>query len=264
MYLPQVRDYVQNSLTRQLPFNVPFAAKRGLIDRSFTSWNDHASTYFDTVSHAASEQLNEIIEDHFARFAMSPLRDHVRNIVDEQVNRHRNMTSDRIAWFLGLERPPFTQNHHYLSSLRDAYLSKYRAVRGELTFYPPAALRALSALTELGFKGLKEEDLHKLYPPQKYEEELIVMAEVSAYFRVSYKRIVDDVPRIVDNDFLHALGKDIQGALIDGVGLGSDKATERATMYLTEDPDIVVRREELLAKKQRLDGVLEKLFSFGI
>ena len=45
----------------------------------------------------------------------------------------------------------------------------------------------LSLLAELGLQGVKEEDLPKLLGPDKFEEELIVMAEVSAYFRVAYK-----------------------------------------------------------------------------
>lgn len=47
-------------------------------------------------------------------------------------------------------------------------------------------------LAEIGLPGLKEEDLPKLLGPDKYEQELIVMAEVSAFFRVSYKVCLDD------------------------------------------------------------------------
>lgn len=46
---------------------------------------------------------------------------------------------------------------------------------------------ALSALAKLGYVGLTVEDLGKLNPPDEYEEELNVMAEVRAYFQVAYK-----------------------------------------------------------------------------
>ena len=46
---------------------------------------------------------------------------------------------------------------------------------------------ALALLTKLGYKGLKVEDLGKLNPPDEFEEELQVMAEVRAYFHVAYK-----------------------------------------------------------------------------
>ena len=46
---------------------------------------------------------------------------------------------------------------------------------------------ALAALASAGFSGVKEDDLYKLDESNSYEEELIVMAETSAYFHVSYK-----------------------------------------------------------------------------
>lgn len=46
---------------------------------------------------------------------------------------------------------------------------------------------ALSVLAKLGYTGLTPDDLAKLLPPDIYEEELEVMAEVRAYFQVAYK-----------------------------------------------------------------------------
>lgn len=46
---------------------------------------------------------------------------------------------------------------------------------------------ALAALAALGYHGVTAEDLAKLRPPDEYEEELQVMAEVRAYFQVAYK-----------------------------------------------------------------------------
>jgi hypothetical protein len=46
---------------------------------------------------------------------------------------------------------------------------------------------ALSNLACLGYKGLVAEDLHKLNKADQFEEEIIVMAEVTAYFHIDYK-----------------------------------------------------------------------------
>ena len=46
---------------------------------------------------------------------------------------------------------------------------------------------ALSALASLGFEGLNVDDLHKLSKADKFDEELLVMAEVSAYCRIAHK-----------------------------------------------------------------------------
>ena len=45
----------------------------------------------------------------------------------------------------------------------------------------------LAALAEIGYPGLTPDDLGKLNPPDEYESELQVMAEVRGYFQVSYK-----------------------------------------------------------------------------
>jgi hypothetical protein len=45
----------------------------------------------------------------------------------------------------------------------------------------------LALLADAGYTGLNPEDLGKLNPPDKYETELHVMAEVRGYFQVSYK-----------------------------------------------------------------------------
>lgn len=49
------------------------------------------------------------------------------------------------------------------------------------------ALSALNALWALGYKRLSVHDLARLHPPDAFEEELIVMADVRAYFQVSFK-----------------------------------------------------------------------------
>lgn len=47
--------------------------------------------------------------------------------------------------------------------------------------------RAIQALADLGYTGLSVEDLARLNPPDEYEEALLVMADVRAYFQVAYK-----------------------------------------------------------------------------
>ena len=49
-----------------------------------------------------------------------------------------------------------------------------------------AEREALAALAKLGYHATPA-DLGKLHPPDIYEEELEVMAEVRAYWRVAYK-----------------------------------------------------------------------------
>ena len=47
--------------------------------------------------------------------------------------------------------------------------------------------QALGTLAQLGYEGLKAEDLGRLIQADPFEEELNVMADVMAYFHVAYK-----------------------------------------------------------------------------
>ncbi|PCH44638.1 hypothetical protein WOLCODRAFT_139118 [Wolfiporia cocos MD-104 SS10] len=120
---------------------------------------------------------------------------------------------------------------------------------------------AIALLVKLGYVGVTVEDLGKLNPPDEFEEELQVMAEVRAYFQVAYKRVIDYVPLTIDHLFLYGLADTLQSFLIEKLGLGS---AERCAAYLSEDPGVVAYRKELIGKRERLDTVQKELDNFGL
>ncbi|KIM82118.1 hypothetical protein PILCRDRAFT_485567 [Piloderma croceum F 1598] len=122
----------------------------------------------------------------------------------------------------------------------------------------------LALLAEVGYTGLNAEDLGKLNPPDEYETELHVMAEVRGYFQVSYKRVIDNVPSLIDLKFVKAITKELQNFLISNLGLGTTNANDRCGKYLAEDPNIVARRDELVSRKNRLEAVKIELQNFGL
>jgi hypothetical protein len=69
------------------------------------------------------------------------------------------------------------------------------------------------------------------------------------------QRIIDNVPRVIDNDFIRRLRPTIKGAL-DVKFFSDDKAASR---YMAEDPEIVTRRDDLEAKSARLLEIGNKL-----
>ena len=149
-------------------------------------------------------------------------------------------------------------------------------------------MSVLSGLAKLGYEGIKEIDLGKLNPPDMYEDELAVMAEVRAYFQVSYKvrsrsksayamlktrelgvpvglqRVIDYVPLTIDHHFLYAFADTIRARLFERLGLGTPNAHQRCVAYVAEDPNVVATRDELLTKKKRLENVRQALFTFGM
>lgn len=69
------------------------------------------------------------------------------------------------------------------------------------------------------------------------------------------QRIIDNVPRIIDNDFIRRLRPTIKEAL-DAKFFSDDKAASR---YMAEDPEIAMRRDDLEAKSARLLEIGNKL-----
>ncbi|KAF5349459.1 hypothetical protein D9757_012431 [Collybiopsis confluens] len=104
----------------------------------------------------------------------------------------------------------------------------------------------------------------KLAPPDEYETELRVCSEVRGYFQVAYKRMIDNIPRFIDLLFVRELARTLQPFLIAKFGLGTPSANERCASYLGEDPAVVARREELLARKKRLESVERELDEYSL
>jgi len=119
---------------------------------------------------------------------------------------------------------------------------------------------ALSILAKLGYTGLEPRDLDRLIPPDKYESEIIVAAEVRAFFQVTYKRIIDAVPQMIDHQFLKTLASGMRTLLISKLDIGNRTA---AQVLIQEDETIVEKREELTMKKKRLESAKEELLKFG-
>ncbi|KAH8117943.1 P-loop containing nucleoside triphosphate hydrolase protein [Phellopilus nigrolimitatus] len=263
-YIDDVRELIKLSLTRELPYNVPFSAKVRLIEECFETWPSHFRACFDEVHDAYQSCLDNLLARHFQKFTNGGLFDQVRNIVDSELALAKESALDRIDWLLKLENPPFTLNDFYFSDYRERYLTSYRKQRQTDMCPNPESIRsALKYLSEIRFKKIREEDLSKLDGPDPFEQELMLMAEVSAYFRVAYKRVIDNLPRSIDHDFLRSLKDRMQDALITGLGLDGTDNKEIAGRYLSEDPDITARRTGLEITKKSLEGINRKLNTFA-
>ncbi|EKM52205.1 uncharacterized protein PHACADRAFT_198273 [Phanerochaete carnosa HHB-10118-sp] len=92
--------------------------------------------------------------------------------------------------------------------------------------------QAITALTVLLGHNVTLEDFARLLPPDVYEEELEVMAEVRAYFKVAYKRMIDDVPMAVDDKFLAMFSGHLQEFLLSKLGIGGPNSSARCAAYL--------------------------------
>lgn len=76
--------------------------------------------------------------------------------------------------------------------------------------------------------------------------------------------MIDNVPSLIDLKLVKAVAKTMQPFLIEKLGLGTVSGSARCAAYLAEDPNIVARREELVARKRRLESVDTELCNFGL
>lgn len=89
------------------------------------------------------------------------------------------------------------------------------------------------------------------------------MVLISNISLVHIQRIIDNVPRTIDHDCLQALANTINETLVKDLGVGDTTATSRLRGYFAEDPETSILRDELQAKKTRLEEIMLKLNNFG-
>lgn len=76
---------------------------------------------------------------------------------------------------------------------------------------------------------------------------------------MAFKRFIDLVPLEVDSKFVRGFDRAIRNALIVGLDV---KSSESCAVWLQDSADVVRRRRELLATKQRLEAARVELSSF--
>lgn len=95
-----------------------------------------------------------------------------------------------LLWLNQLNITPFTQNYHYLSDTRANLVASHNKTRQIVDISkanPLTVSNALAVLAAIGITGLAPKDLAKLFPPDPYSEEIDVMAQTAAYFKVARK-----------------------------------------------------------------------------
>ena len=80
----------------------------------------------------------------------------------------------------------------------------------------------------------------------------------------SIQRIIDNVPSLIDLKFLKAIRKELQGFLLPKLSIGAPDARDNCAKLLAEDPVMASRRDELTARKNRLESVQSELRMFGL
>ncbi|KAG8958380.1 hypothetical protein FRC03_009191 [Tulasnella sp. 419] len=283
-HVDEVMDMAKRSRTRELPGNYPFIVTENIIRAVIDSWHSHAIRCFESVKEVVFTQISHLVGVYFSKYSHSGFLDEVNSVVLRTIEEHGVSTREKIESLCSLEALPFTQNEHYFlnyrEKLRNRYKSLYRRSRGQehlienLKKCESAGVGAdhsdeyqefwrnvnqiLTSLRAIGIQSRNASDLTLLLPKDEMDPAIDIMAEARAYFQVAYKRFADTVPQQIDSSFLRGFDSSLDIAL-----MYMDLSTETCLEYLQEAPDTVRRRDELQAKKRRLERAREKLQSSG-
>ncbi|KAG1775502.1 P-loop containing nucleoside triphosphate hydrolase protein [Suillus placidus] len=335
-----IRKVIQDAIGWELPNNVPYQAKVNLIAQFTKLWVAPSERCLVGINDVLDEVINTLISTHFGRFKV--LEDYFGKLIRIQVDICKARAQIAVKTALDLETTPhYTQNTHYLQTLRDKWLSHYKTVRSRRSQYKarvqnireevggPIPARpetpkspevrpnfddacrewgregsspivsqtsafayaipsesksgktkprinstlmaetpedkALRALAEAGYANLRVSDLARLLPPDSFEEELIVMADVRAYYHVAYKRIVDHIPFTIEHALHHALAGQLSQSLLTSLLTDIASApnfSERMSELVSEDASIAQKRIMLSTRKQRLFDIRRRLVTF--
>ncbi|KAF9220694.1 hypothetical protein BS17DRAFT_739183 [Gyrodon lividus] len=290
----EVQKTIEDSIAWELPGNVPYEAKTRLISQFISLWTAPAERCLTSINDVLDDIIQGLIKTKFGQFRI--LQDVISGLIRGDVEEYKSQAHNAIKKTLELEfKPNYTQNTHYFESLRLKWLNTYKlGRRNDYQFLHPipsegnvtvvreskqrrghsilhavcsdALIDALHYLSLAGYKELSVGDLTRLLPPDPFEDELIVMADVRAYFHVAYKRIIDYIPLKIEHSLHQALARKLsitllQSLIVDTTSRGN--FADRMMELVSEDPAIALKRDHLQARRARLQEMKRKLMNFS-
>ena len=88
----------------------------------------------------------------------------------------------------------------------------------------------------------------------KYHAELDVMAHVAAYFVISSRRFIDDIPRVFETVFASNFGERLTKNLVKDLNLVGETGVVNCQRFVRDEPHIEEKRDRLI----RTLGILDK------
>ncbi|KAG0664588.1 hypothetical protein C6P46_001184 [Rhodotorula mucilaginosa] len=265
MDLDQLETHIQEHKGREVPLNTPYGAKTSLMKDAMGPWLGLSLDSLERSKGPIGTAVLNLANRHFKAFS-AELLEIASLTVSEVLEQLFIVANARIDDIIELESTPFTLNDHYFAQTRDDVLTALKRARQgpdslQVTIYEKDHVStALSALAAAGYKGVTADHLPRLLGPAKHEEALDAAAQTVAYWKIAYKRLVDDIPRIIDAAVIRPLPSAISKALLEHlVTVGKDEI-ER---LMAEPAPLAAERAELNLRKTRLEEAKRVLVSFG-
>ncbi|KAI0820853.1 P-loop containing nucleoside triphosphate hydrolase protein [Trametes gibbosa] len=268
--LRDVTRIIDEATGWELPHNVPYEAKKRLIQRFMEHWPAAESECFEHVAKALELAMRTEVATHFGRFP--PLEVFMGSVLGAQLESRISTAREIVKNVLEREKAPYgTQNYPYLERMRDAWLSHYKSIRSSKGGYAQGLNdwqrreyegQALTALRNLGLTNVETSDFHRLFRRDAFEDEILVMADVRSYFHVTHKRVADDVPEAIKLNLLLHFVDGLQDHLLASLKLDAADAAKRLQGLLAEDPEIALERARLKGRLARLGEIKRELDNF--
>ncbi|KAJ7025176.1 P-loop containing nucleoside triphosphate hydrolase protein [Mycena alexandri] len=234
--LLDVRQVIADSTAWELPNHVPFDATKTLVLRFTSQWRSPSITCFESVVTTSAKLLDTLMHSHFSQFTQ--LETYIRILTQIELEKCHDQALKTLEKLLAFEKLPlFTQNTHQYLTESKAWLARYTSFQTNSWKY----LRA-EAHTQ----------------PGAFVEELVLMANVRAYWQIAYQRIIDYVPLAVEHEFSQRLANSLQEMLFADLLQGPD-ASAKMQELLIEEPSISTKRGLLKSRIARLEEIKQKL-----
>ncbi|ESK90666.1 hypothetical protein Moror_4130 [Moniliophthora roreri MCA 2997] len=236
MNLQEVRAVIDKSIAWELPGHVPFQATMELVQRSTSQWSKPALDCFNLVFDHSWRLFEEMMTKTFVSF------DGLRNRVKDLTRKLYEICKAEALLVLKKDvdresNPLYTQNHHYFDSQRHKWRAQF----------------ANALKSSRGASGLMD--------AQEYQRELDLMGDVRAYFKVAYKRFIDNIPMTIEHELSQEFAKRLHKRL-SMVLLSYNE--QQIKELMAEKPEIPKKRLALLSDISRLQEISRLLEEFDI
>lgn len=129
---------------------------------------------------------------------------------------------------------------------------------GNSRHFPATEGNLLRVLAAFGLHLSSSKELVRMHT-DKYHAELDVISHVTAYYDISSKRLIDDIPQVMETVFAKDFGLDLGKCLTKTLDLVGPKGVENCERYIQDEPDVHAKREDLLRQRGILDNALATL-----
>ncbi|KAI0628148.1 hypothetical protein C8Q77DRAFT_1162443 [Trametes polyzona] len=278
--LTGVRARIQTSITRELPGSVPYAAKLSFIRQYQGNWAAQVETCLQEIAGKLRRALMELAHQYLGGY--ENLERDVRFILLDLVHERVEFTASQLKYLLTYEgKRPATMSRNLLDQYREMYLEWYTHAHENPSWIktvtapestPRVALLPLnpfaSDLSDFPLAlaaSISYDDLTttpSLYPDgpgcsatatsgcHTFEDELLLMAEIRAYFDISSQRFMDYVPCVIREHLLYSFSSALRSALRQKLGF-TGSGTSECEKYSCEDHDVAIVHEEGTLQEMR-------------